>query len=267
MNYFWIRVFDYNHDRDLYDKGTMLDEFYLKGDTLTREETKQQTKSKYSGETARELLFAKPKKRTDGVYAIVMDSNKFFYNRFYLEIDTFCFWHNCHKPIKGMMRDFPPMDMDGNSEKTVYFCSYDCKHQYYNSLRFEGEFQEKEAGQYGGIFGYIYHIYNRARNIHYVGQTRFMPFFRWQEHVKTKDKGSIDELVFDVLTEVRKNHTHTDDQNQQYLNSIEAWWIAKFKEEGYEVFNISNPKITVEYLKERFNEMVAQQKRLDLNIA
>lgn len=273
MNYFWIRVFDYNREIDFYDKGTLLDEFYLKGETLTREEAKQETKEKYSGKTARELLFAKPKKQTDGVYAIVMDSNKFFYDRFYLEIDTFCFWHNCHKPIKGMMRDFPRFnidnkyDIDGNCGNIVYFCSYDCKRHYYNSLRFEGEFQEKEAGQDGDIFGYIYHIYNRVENIHYIGQTRYMPFFRWQEHVKAGEKGRIEDLVFDTITEVRRNNRQSDDQNQQYLNSIEAWWIAKFKEEGYEVFNISNPKITVEYLKDRFNEMVAQQKRLDLNIA
>ncbi|NLW47420.1 MAG: hypothetical protein GXY86_08800 [Firmicutes bacterium] len=263
MNYFWVRVFDYNYERDLHDKGILLDEFYLKGETLTRDEAKQQVKEKYSGKTARELLFSKPKKQTNGVYAIVMDSEKFFWDRFYLEIDTFCF--KCHKSIKGMMRDFPRTSI-GDDETEVYFCSYDCRGQYYKSLKFEGDFQEKEAGQDGGIFGYIYHIYNRTSNIHYIGQTRYMPFFRWQEHVKAGEKGKIEDLTFDTITEVRRNNRQSDDQNQQYLNSIEAWWIAKFKEEGYEVFNISNPKITIEYLKDRFNEMVAQQKRLDLII-
>lgn len=269
MNYFWVRVFDYNYERDLHDKGILLDEFYLKGETLTREEAKQQVKERYSRKTSREILFAKPKKR-DGIYAIVMESSKFYWDRFYLEIDTFCF--KCHKPIKGMMRYFPnteigyERDEDGNYKNLVYFCSYACKSDYYNSLRFEGEFQEKEAGQNGDVFGYIYHIYNRVENIHYIGQTRYMPFFRWQEHVKAGEKGRIEDLVFDTITEVRRNKNQSEEQNQQYLNSIEAWWIAKFKAEGHEVFNISNPKITVEYLKDRFNEMVAQQKRLDLII-
>lgn len=272
MNYFWVRVFEYIHERDLYDKGVMLDEFYLKSESLTRENAKRQVKEKYSGQTALELLFAKPKKQTNGIYAIVMDSSRFFYDRFYATLDTYCFWYQCHKPIKGKIGEFPRSfigeiddDRDDISNPLIYahFCSYDCQHQYYKSLKFEGDFQEKEAGQDGNIFGYIYHIYNRASNVHYIGQTRYMPFFRWQEHVKSGLKGDILDLTFDVLTEVRRYYCQSDEENQQYLNSIESWWISKYKEEGYEVINISNPKITIQYLKNRFNEMIAKQRQLD----
>ncbi len=269
--YFWIRVFDYVYERDSnYDseslsfgKGVLLDEFYLKGENIDRESVKQEVKSRYVGKTASTISFAKPKNK-DGIYAIVMDSSKYFYDRFYLEIDTFCFWHTCHKQIIGKMTDFPKVTLENG--EYIFFCSYDCKSHYYNAISptSEGEFQEKEEGCNGSVFGYIYLIYNRLENQYYVGQTRYMPFFRWQEHIKAGGKGDIKDLVFSVLTEVTRHTGITDEQNQQYLNCIEAWWIAKYQEEGHKVFNISNPKITITYLRDRFDEMIKRNKQLNL---
>lgn len=274
-NYYWVRVFDYDYERDLFDKGVLLDEFYLKG-LISREDAKKEVREKYNGETKNNIKFAKPKKKASGVYAILMDSNRFYYDRLYATIDTICFW--CHKPVIGKASEFPKSYI-GNSkygvweendgmtdlEKTAYFCSYDCKKIYHSNIyNSEGEFQEKEAGENGDIFGYIYLIYNRTENTFYVGQTRFMPFFRWQEHVKDGKKGDIKDLSFSVLTEVRKNRRQNDEQNQLYLNSIEAWWIAKYQEEGHKVFNISNPKITVESLKRKFDEMIKKNKQVGI---
>lgn len=269
MNYFWVRVFDYVHERDSnyenelsFGKGVMLDEFYLQGEELDRESAKEEVKARYIGESAKNISFAKPRKK-DGIYAIVMDSSKFFYDRFYLEIDTYCFWHECHKQIKGKMVDFPRIP---NGDDYHYFCSYDCKSNYYRAINplSEGEFQEKEAGGSGDIFGYIYLIYNRIENVYYVGQTRYMPFFRWQEHIKAGGKGDIKDLSFCVLTEVSRNNSISNNQNQRYLNNIEAWWIAKYQEEGFKVMNVTNPKITVEYLKNCFDEMVKKNEQMSL---
>jgi YHS domain-containing protein len=264
---FWIRVFDYVYERDTnyenesFGKGVLLDEFYLKDVTGGREEAKQIVKEKYVGSTAAEIAFAKPKKK-DGVYAIVMDSNKFFYDRFYVTIDTYCL--HCHRPIKGKASEFPKLYV--SDEEVYYFCSYDCKRECMHQLNpiSEGVFQEKEEGCHGDIFGYIYLIYNRVEDVYYVGQTRYMPFFRWQEHVKNGGKGDIKDLAFSVLTEVGRNQSLSTETNQLYLNSIEAWWIAKYQEEGNKVFNISNPKITIEYLKNRFDEMVRSAGQLKM---
>lgn len=259
--YYWVRVFDFDKDRDneYGDKGIMLDEFYLK-DVQSREAAKTIVKEKYSGKTSQNLMFAKPKNKT-GVYAIVMDSDKFFYDRFMVELDTFCFNPECHKKINGKLRNFPSSTIsdENDFEKTVtvHFCGYDCKNKVWNLLRgSEGEFQEREVGENGNIIGYIYHMYNRIENTHYVGQTKYLPFFRWQEHIKSGQKGSIEDLVFDVLATVKKKHSKSINENQQVLNSVEAWWIAKFKEEGCNVFNISNPKITCKELVEKYNDMV-----------
>lgn len=100
----------------------------------------------------------------------------------------------------------------------------------------------------------IYHIYNRKLNKHYIGQTIYMPFFRWQEHAKQHIKGDITDLTFEVVTEVKV-------KSQEYLNSIEAWWIRKFIEEyGKEnVFNVSIPKITIEDLQREYAKIVGGQ--------
>ncbi|PWK05326.1 GIY-YIG nuclease family protein [Tumebacillus permanentifrigoris] len=266
MNYYWVRVFDYSNERDQHDKGTMLDEFYLKGDDLSRDAAKQAVRDRYGGQAATEIKFAKPRK-SDGLYAVVMDSEKFFYDRFYLEIDTHCFW--CHKPIKGKAAEFPH-SYGGDVEKhiydlddpeTVYFCTYGDRRAYERVVRnsVEGEYQEKQAGQGGEVCGYIYLIYNRAENKYYIGQAKHMPFFRWQEHVKDGAKGEISDMSFSVLTEVRRDRRLTDEGNQKYLNSIEAWWIKKYQHEGHDVFNIAKPHITIDSLRQRFNDMIAKR--------
>jgi hypothetical protein len=270
--YYWVRVYDYNYERDTSNKGTMIDEFYVEG-MNGREEAKIIVKEKYCSPTSNEIKFAKPKK-TNGIYANITDSNKFFYDRFYVTINTVCFW--CTKQIKGKASEFPRDYLGNNifimndftSEDTVYFCKHDCK-SHFNKVKHnhnEGEFQVKEEGQNGNVFGYVYLIYNRAEDVYYVGQTRYMPFFRWQEHIKDGGKGDISDLSFSVLSEIYKDKKQTDDYNQLYLNSIEAWWIAKYQTEGHKVLNITKPKITIQHLKDKFNDMVLKQKQLQLDL-
>jgi hypothetical protein len=270
--YYWVRVFDYVFERDTYEKGVVLDEFYLK-DIASRDEAKEEVKTRYSGDTLEQLRFAKPKQGKDGVYVILMDSNKFFYDRFYAEIDTCCFW--CHDPIKGKACEFPHSyigegdwygsrdDIYSTDSQTAYFCEWECKRKFTNSQRkdAEGEFQAKEEGQNGEVFGYIYLIYNRRENVNYIGQTRFLPFFRWQEHIKEGKKGDISDLSFSVITEVRRHIGKSEEENKHLLNSMEAWWINKFEHERKPVVNITKPKITIAELKERFNDMVTKEAR------
>lgn len=186
---------------------------------------------------------------------MIMDSNAFFYERFMVDVDTICF--NCHKPIKGKAKDFPSITADNGVK--YHFCSYDCRMVVQRKINpySEGEFQEREGYENnGGVYGYIYHIYNRSTNMHYIGQTVYMPFFRWQEHVKSGLKGDITDLIFETITEVRV-------KSQEYLNNIEAWWIQKYIHDyGREnVMNITTPKITMEDLIKEFDMQVIGQMR------
>lgn len=261
MNYFWVRIFDYRkYEEENFHKenggwekfkGTLLDEYYLCGEEMTREQAKDDVKKRSSVEK-----FAKPRK-DDGIYALILSSSKFFYDRFNIEIDAFCF--NCHKPIKEKMKDFPKMEHEG---KCYYFCSWDCKREMSNKVNpyIEGEWQEREGyDTNGGVYGYIYHIYNRKTNKHYIGQTVYMPFFRWQEHAKQHIKGDLIDLIFETITEVRV-------KSQEYLNNIEAWWIRKFIHEyGKEnVMNITVPKLTMEDLIAEFDRQIVGQMGLEV---
>ncbi|WP_103108573.1 GIY-YIG nuclease family protein [Brevibacillus reuszeri] len=276
--YFWIRVFDYSFERDASEKGTLLDEFYLKD--VERDEAKKIVRERYCHGTSNEMKFARPKKK-DGVYAIVMDSDKYFYDRFYKQIDSYCF--SCHIPLKGKASEFPreyigegnrweAVDYDefDDSDRTAYFCTYDCRADFNRTQRSvdaEGVFQEKEEGRNGTVFGYIYLIYNRTQDEYYIGQTRYLPFFRWQEHVKDGSKGDLSDLSFHVLAEVNRNPKQNDTENQLYLNNIEAWWISKYEHDGYKVKNLMKPRITLQDLKQKFNDMVLKQEELKLEIS
>lgn len=299
MVYFWIRIFDFKIDEEMQNysnncdyfttcgsKGTLLDEYYLKG---TSEELNKENIKEIVTKKSGIKKFAKPRKK-GGIYALIIPSNEHFYNRFTKTIDDYCFNPNCKKHIVGKEKDFPTIssykycsskDIDENyykKEKEInnenlennkkkirpyyYCCSYDCKYELEKKLwQFEGEFQEREDYHTnGGNFGYIYHIYNRKTNKHYIGQTIYMPFFRWQEHIKSGLKGDICDLVFEVITSVKV-------KSQHYLNNIEAWWINKFIEDyGREnVINITIPKLTMEDLVLEYEKIILEQEQVKLD--
>lgn len=266
MFYWWVRVFnwindgDHHYDDEDYNwcnrgKGEMLDEFYIELDVNDRNRAKEEVKKRLNN---KDLKFAKPRKDKDGVYAVIMDSSKLWHDRFYNQIDTYCIC--CHKPIKGPAANFPRIDWNDFSSNDNFYCSYECKREVENKLRGdEGEFQERETP--AGIVGYIYHMYNRKEDKHYIGQTKYLPFFRWQEHIKSGLKGNICDITFEVLTEVNKYYS-SNEKNQEYMNNIEAWWIQKYRDEGFEIINDVIPRITIESLKKAFREFVAGQQEI-----
>lgn len=304
MNYYWIRVFNFRNEDKLklkeknkesriqtykeinpdhtdeelemalkYDysidyesddyKGELLYEDYECGESLTRDEVKKKISENFGIKR-----FAKARKDADCIYAIVMSSSEYFYSRFKDEIDTICHNPKCNRHLKGKMKNFRKYNYDiYNSDdikkEPMYFCSYDCERTVRDALnpRLEGDWQSKsDYHTNGGVYGYIYHIFNKVTGMHYIGQTRFMPFFRWQEHVKAGEKGEICDLVFETITEVRV-------LDQDYLNSMEAWWINTFIEDyGKEnVINVMVPKVSItdivtqaaiKYNNSNFNETI-----------
>lgn len=274
-NYYWIRVFDYKYERDQSDKGVMLDEFYTK-DSADRESVKELVKDRYCKATSEHIGFAKPKKGKSGMYAIIMESERFFYNRFYAMINTSCFV--CLRDIQGKASTFPRAyigprigyqsgdDVFLDLTITAYFCCGTCQQNYYRiKSNQEGEFQSREEGDQGAVYGYIYLIYNRKEDMHYIGKSRYIPAFRWQEHIKSGLKGDICDLNFSVLSTVRRDPALNEEGNMNYLSSMEAWWINKYEMENHKVMNIVKPKITVDDLREKFNDLVVRQEQLTLD--
>ncbi len=245
ISYYWVRIYDYKNDVLVLSndsKGILIDEYYIKGEELDRDNAKKIVKEKSNVNR-----FAKPKK-CDGIYAIVMDSCQSYADWFCKRINTKCLC--CHKPIQGQLRGYPIENIDGND---YYFCSWECKSKFQVSTGMkDGEWQSREDVNHTGNIGYIYHIYNRAKDMHYIGQSLYMPFFRWQEHVKSKLKGDICDLVFEVVTEVPNINSYDEHKNKERLNDVEAWWIKKFiKDFGEDkVMNISKPELkTSDYIQ------------------
>lgn len=267
--YFWVRVFnwidgeDNHYDDESYNwnnrgKGEMLDEFYVVLEEKNRTKAKDEVRKKLN---CNDIKFERPREGKSGVYAILMESSKMWHDRFYNKIDTYCLC--CHKPVKGIASKFPRLKWDDFESKDNFFCSYDCERTVLSKMKGEeGEFQHRETP--AGIFGYIYHMYNRKEDRHYIGQTKYLPFFRWQEHIKAGSKGNICDITFEVLTEVSKSY-NSSEENQEYMNNIEAWWIRKFKAEGIELINEIIPRLTIESLKESFNKFVEGQQKINLD--
>lgn len=252
MNYFHIKIYDYKYNRDYKEKGILLDEFFQRGKSLTKEKVKEAL-FQVSMQEPYILKYQKPRKNKDGVYAIITRSSEYWYNYFYERIDTYCFY--CHKKIQGPMKEFPSIKINN---KIYYFCKYDCKSKMYSKINYEGKYQTKFVPD--SIIGYIYHIYNRKEDKHYIGQSKYMPFFRWQEHVKSHLKGDIMDLTFEVITEVREQKGI---DNQELLNNVEAWWIKKFKQEGYDILNEQIPKFTLKEYEENFKKMLLLKNKLN----
>ena len=241
--YYWVRIFDYNYERDDYLKGSIIYEDYFKD--VERESLKNDLLNLYKN-----LKFAKPRKK-DGIYCILMDSSQFFYERFKVNIGCLCF--NCLSKLKGRDMDFPNILLD---DIKYYFCDYECKRNYYkksDKLYNEGEFQNKEKGMLDNkeIFGYIYEIYNRNENTYYIGQTRYYPFFRWQEHIKSGSKGSIEDLTFRVISSLVSTKDEIIDAKS--LNELESYYIKMYECDSKNVINITKPKFNKSEWLEIYN--------------
>ena len=86
--------------------------------------------------------------------------------------------------------------------------------------------------------GYIYMISKKSTKEFYVGQSKYVPIFRWGQHLRT-ERFSIDKIndyVFEVL-EIIPNYSN------ETLNAREAYWINKKRNENPELsLNIIIPK-------------------------
>ena len=85
-----------------------------------------------------------------------------------------------------------------------------------------------------------------------------MPFFRWQDHVKSKLKGAICDLMFEVITEVPYDQRKSEADNKLILNDVEAWWIKKFIQDFGEdnVMNITKPALKVSDFIQKWERLV-----------
>ena len=93
--------------------------------------------------------------------------------------------------------------------------------------------------------GYIYKISKRSTKEFYVGQTSYVPIYRWGQHLLTErfNIHNIADYIFEILEVVN---------NKKQLNKRERYWINKCRDENPALsLNIMIPKEKVDKIKKK----------------
>ncbi len=101
-----------------------------------------------------------------------------------------------------------------NKYQTLHFCSVQCKDSFINREKTNIKINDdsdsdfwvsKDMFQSDDIVGYIYKITKKSTGEYYIGQSKYIPMFRWCQHLKTNrfNQKNILDYTFEVLYEVK----------------------------------------------------------------
>lgn len=227
-----------------------------------REQFKQMIRELYKPQ---EIYFANSKKRQIGdLICVIISENAYDTEKYLLVNDYICY--NCNKEFKAnekMLYKLSDYDLSHlkkickekyeqmeNELLKMYFCCKNCYIQIRTKL--ENEFQDyaynndlisdiwiskENFSSYND--GFIYMITKKSTGEFYIGQTMYVPIFRWGQHLLT-ERFKIENIIdykFEVL-EICK---------REDLNLRESYWINKKRDENPNLsLNKMIPKIKEE---------------------
>lgn len=215
------------------------------------------------------IKFANNNKLTDGdVYCIIISDNCYNLEE-YLDIQEYECSH-CHKIFKSSLKllhkywsayifktpHVSDLVFQEHKDKILntQFCSKKCELEFKDNMieMLEKETMNRDSSDYDtppDIFiskntfmingkgdGYIYKITKKSTNEFYVGQTKYVPIFRWGQHLLTErfNIHNINDYIFEILEVI---------PNLNKLNEREAYWINKCRDASPELsLNIMIPK-------------------------
>ena len=224
----------------------------------SREEFKQMITELYHPTP---VYFANSKKRKVGdLICIIISDNAYDAEKYLLVKEYEC--ENCKKTFKSTQKNiinFSEWDLrvfkDMCEEKYLEienelikmdFC---CKHCFY-TIKNKIEKELKEYASKNNLIsnrwitkdtfssisdGFIYMISKKSTGEFYVGQSRYVPIFRWGQHLLTErfHIDNIEDYIFEVLEVCKKEE----------LNYKESYWINKKRDENPQLsLNIMIPK-------------------------
>ena len=209
---------------------------------------------------SKKVHFANSRKLNDGdIYINIISENCYNTEQYFIVEDYECAY--CNKVFKSNKKLLLKFNDNWRlkyacSEKyqeniseleNMCFCSNYCRNEKTKDLISEYQEYAKKNDLMQDHFiskesfnnyksGYIYMITKKSTNEFYVGQTRYVPIFRWGQHLLTKrfELEHIEDYKFEVLEVVE----HLD-----MLNERETYWINKKRNENPELsLNIMIPK-------------------------
>lgn len=197
-----------------------------------REEAKKYVSNLYPN-----TPYRKPKNPSiDSIYIYLTESDRYWYERQYKEVEITC--NGCLeiKLIVGTKN----IQLFQNNEYCSVECRDEAKKEYFQEYVSESDHVGLSRYKVDEVTGYIYKITNKSTMKSYIGQTIKPALFRWWQHLKIDKKfeqEEISELVFEVLEVVTYN-SNTDTiyiNAKDKLNKREAFYIRIFNsvEEGY----------------------------------
>lgn len=204
-------------------------------------DNREQFKSIIKEEYGNDIKFRNTKNLKPGdLYCIIIGEHCYNTENYFVKITSKCSYCGCKlegyfKPIR-----FDNYELDRQLygiDKELYdkemFCSHTCKNNRLNYLkeklskdtdRLENAdiwvdkslFSESQSSN--KIVGYIYKITKRSTGEFYIGETTYVPIFRWGQHLITErfPLSNIEDYIFEVIDTVYEG-TNIFDVESKYI--------------------------------------------------
>lgn len=204
-------------------------------------DNREQFKSIIKEEYGNDIKFRNSKNLKPGdLYCIIIGEHCYNTENYFVKITSKCSYCGCKlegyfKPIR-----FDNYELDRQLygiDKELYdkemFCSHTCKN---NRLNYLKEKLSKDTGRLENadiwvdkslfsesqssnkIVGYIYKITKRSTGEFYIGETTYVPIFRWGQHLITErfPLSNIEDYIFEVIDTVYEG-TNIFDVESKYI--------------------------------------------------
>lgn len=163
----------------------------------SREHFKELIKEEYGDN----IVFRNSKKLKAGdLYCIIIGEHCYNTERYFNRIEYTCacccckvvgYIHNSTRLENWEIKDKLCNQVDKYGD--LRFCSYKCKEHFITKERqkcladglVDESFITREDFKSNDIEGYIYKISKKSTGEFYIGQTKYLPIFRWGQHLKT----------------------------------------------------------------------------------
>jgi hypothetical protein len=204
-------------------------------------DNREQFKSIIKEEYGNDIKFRNSKNLKPGdLYCIIIGEHCYSTENYFVKIISKCSYCGCKlegyfKPIR-----FDNYELDRQLygiDKELYdkemFCSHTCKNNRLNYLREKiskdtnslenadiwvdkSLFSESQSSN--KIVGYIYKITKRSTGEFYIGETTYVPIFRWGQHLITErfPLSNIEDYIFEVIDTVYEG-TNIFDVESKYI--------------------------------------------------
>ena len=223
-------------------------------------DSREQFKSIIKEEYGDNIKFRNSKNLKPGdLYCIIIGEHCYTTERYFIKYKGKCAY--CNGELEGyftplrfdnyeLERVLYNVDVDKYSKET--FCSNECRNRRLKELKDlitkdtdkiensnmwidKSLFTENQSTN--KIIGYIYKITKRSTGEFYIGETTYVPIFRWGQHLLTErfNIGNIEDYIFEVLTTVYEG-TNIFEIEQQYIKD----YYKKYPELSLNIAGITN---------------------------